>query len=462
MWGPKRDMARSSGIRHRLLPGLLQASAYAGRVTQASRLLRPRALLATVAALAGLQLSAVPAAAAVPGTGCSVFPANNVWNTDISGLPANANSAAWLGNTGGPARRLHPDFGPSGDPNIPYGIPFNVVDPSHAKVSVTFQYASESDRVPYPFGPDITIEGGAGSSGDRHALMIDKGSCELYELYDAHYQSSGSTAGSGAVFNLNGNGLRPSGWTSADAAGLPIFPGLLRLDEVNSGVVKHAIRFTVQRTAASFVWPARHQAGSGPAAVNPPMGARFRMKAGIDVSHYSQKAQVILRAFQHYGLIVADNGSNWYFQGDANNAWPTGLLSELKSIPAGDFEAVDESSLMIDPNSAKARQPGSGAGGGGRVPPPPVKVPGPAAGPVPAPAPAVVAAAANAPDRAAPIAFEDHFAPARTAAQELEAPPPGVAWWWIEADVVVLLGFGIAAVIAYRRRSDVAPCAPLT
>jgi hypothetical protein len=243
-----------------------------------------------------------------------------------------------------------------------------VVDSSHPRVSVVFQYAAESDRVPYPLGPETPIEGGAASNGDRHALMVDRSNSTLYELYDTHYVAGGSTAGSGAVFSLGDNNLRPSGWTSADAAGLPVFPGLLRLDEVNSGVVSHAVRFTVQRSASGFVWPARHQAGSGPATVNPPMGARFRMKAGVDITSFSPKAQVILRAFQHYGLIVADNGFNWYFQGDASNAWPDSLLGELKHVPAADFEAVDESSLMVDPNSAQARQT---AGGGAGTPLPP-------------------------------------------------------------------------------------------
>jgi hypothetical protein len=380
---------------------------------------RLRVFLEVATIVAGMQLGVTPALAAVPGTSCPVFPANNVWNTDISGLPVNPNSAAWIANSGGAARMLHPDFGPSGDPNVPYGIPFAVVDSSHPKVNVTFDYSSESDRVPYPFGPDTPIEGGAGSGGDRHALMIDRGSCTLYELYNAHYSAGSSTAGSGAVFNLNGNALRPAGWTSADAAGLPILPGLLRLDEVNAGAVRHAVRFTVQHTAGSFVWPGRHQAGSGSAAVNPPMGARFRMKAGVDISHYSPQARVILTAFQHYGLVVADNGSNWFFQGDANNAWPGGLLSELKSIPAGDFEAIDESSLIVDPNSAQARQPAV-------APPPPAAPPR-----VGGPAPAVQPQAGSGPATTAPItgavADPTASAAARAADHETAGAPADAA-----------------------------------
>ena len=417
---------------------------------------RLRYALAAAAALAALQLAALPAAAAVPTTSCPMFPANNVWNTDISSVPVHASSGAWITASGGTGRLLHPDFGSSGDPNAPYGIPYIVVDSSHAKVNPTFQYASESDSVGYPFGPDTPIEGGGSASGDRHALVVDRGSCRLYELYDARYQAGGSTAGSGAVYDLRGNALRPAGWTSADAAGLPILPGLLRLDEVNSGAINHAIRFTVQRTAASFVWPARHQAGSGPAAVNPPMGARFRMKAGIDVSNFSPQTRVVLTAFKHYGMIVADNGSNWFFQGEALNNWPDQLITELKRIPAGDFEAVDEASLMVDPNSAQARQPGPAA-----APPPPPAVKQPAVVVVP---PAVAAEAA-APSEAAPTDAAEPAAdreaapnaprgaaPGNPTGVQVRAvtgagvvgkrPPPGVpgsAWWSIGLGMGVLL-----------------------
>src|SRR5581483_4604249 len=246
-------------------------------------------------------------------------------------------------------------FGPSGG-SVPYGIPFQLVDGSHQKVPVSFQYASESDPGPYPLGPDTPIEGGSGSSGDRHALVVDTSTCALYETWDTHYSSSGSTAGSGAVFRLGSDALRPAGWTSADAAGLPILPGLLRYGEVAGGSVRHAIRFTVQRTDTAYVWPARHQAGAAADASLPPMGARFRLRSGVDISHFSAAAQVILTAMKHYGLILADNGSNWYFQGDADPGWSDALLSELKTVPAGDFEAVDESSLMVSPDSAQARQ----------------------------------------------------------------------------------------------------------
>jgi hypothetical protein len=263
-------------------------------------------------------------------------------------------SQAWIGNSGGPALHIHPDFGDSGT-SVPYGIPFIVTNSSHPKVSLTFDYADESDPGPYPFGPDTPIEGGAGSGGDQHAIMLDSSTCSLYELYNANYSSNGSTAGSGAIWNLRSDALRPAGWTSADAAGLAILPGLLRQDEVASGYVGHAMRMTVNTTDRSYIWPARHQAGSVSDPNYPPMGARFRMKASVDISHFSRATQVVLTAMKRYGLIVADNGSNWYFQGAAQPGWDNTLLDELKTIPVSDFEAVDTSSLIIDPNSGAAR-----------------------------------------------------------------------------------------------------------
>jgi hypothetical protein len=294
-------------------------------------------------------------ASPVPGAGgCPVLPSDNVWHAEVSGLPVHARSAAWMGNMGGGSTRLHPDFGPSGEA-MPYGIPYNVVAGSHSKVTPAFDYADESDRVPYPFGPDTPVEGGTQSSGDRHALMVDKDTCTLYELYAANWNNGQPTAGSGAVFDLRGNGLRPATWTSADAAGLPILPGLLRLDEVQAGHVDHAIRFTAQRTDRSYLWPARHQAGAANDPNLPPMGARFRLRSSYDISRLRPDTQVVLRAFKTYGLLLADNGSNWFFQGTAENGWDNGLLDELKSVPASAFDAVDESSLMADPNSARVK-----------------------------------------------------------------------------------------------------------
>ena len=237
---------------------------------------------------------------------------------------------------------------------IPTGCPTPWFPPGHQFVNVSFQYASESDAGPYPFGPDTPIEGGQNATGDRHAIMIDPATCTLYELYDAQYNSGGSTAGSGAIWNLRSNALRPAGWTSADAAGLPIMPGLLRYDEVQSGQITHAIRMTATTTDTSYLWPARHEAGARSDPSLPPMGARFRLKASFNISGYSAQAQVVLRAMQHYGLILADNGSNWYFGGTADPSWPQALVDELKTIPASAFEAVDESSLMVSPDSGQA------------------------------------------------------------------------------------------------------------
>ncbi|MFZ0249743.1 MAG: hypothetical protein WAL61_07340 [Acidimicrobiales bacterium] len=336
----------------------------------------PSALLATGLLWLGLAVGVSPTAASagtpVPGApDCPMFPADNVWNTPIAGLPVNPNSAAWLASMDAGSTNLHPDFGPSGDPSNPYGMPYTVVSPSQPEVPITFQYADESDPGPYPFSASTPIEGGQQSTGDRHAIMVNPATCTLYELYDAQYNASGSTAGSGAIWNLDSNALRPAGWTSADAAGLPILPGLVRYDEVESGVITHAIRMTAEATDTSYLWPARHEAGTSSNPNLPPMGARFRLKASYNISGYSAQAQVVLRAMQQYGLILADNGSNWYFGGTADDSWPAALVNELKEVPASAFEAVDESALMIDPNSGQARQLGQavncGSGPGYRL-----------------------------------------------------------------------------------------------
>ncbi len=305
---------------------------------------RPAAACAVLLAASVLGV-AVPRsvhAADVPGTTCAVFPADNIWNTDISQLPVNANSATWVSHTMPGSGLTHPDFG-----RPPYGLPFNVVTTAHATSSLTFDYPSESDPGPYPWGSDLSIEGPT----DSHMLTINKDTCTLYETFAtdiaAHH------AGSGAVFSLGADQLRTAGWTSADAAGLPIFPGLVRFDEVQAGFIGHAIRFTVHNTDNSYLWPARHQAGIADATL-PPMGARFRLKAGYDISSFGAEARVVLTAFKHYGLIVADNGSDWYFQGTEDASWDDTIISDLKKIPVNQFEAVDESSLMVDPNSARA------------------------------------------------------------------------------------------------------------
>lgn len=304
--------------------------------------------------LAAAALVALPAGAgAIPPPGapaCPVFPADSVWHSDISKLPKHPRSAAWMASMDSSTTDLHPDLGDSGEP-MPYGIPYTVVGASHPDVSVDFSYADESDEGPYPFGEDTPIEGGS----DRHAIMIDKDTCTLYELFDAEYAPGGSTAGSGAIWSLKSNALRPAGWTSADAAGLPIFAGLLRLDEVQAGKVDHAIRMTAQRTDRSYVWPARHQAGAANDKDLPPMGARFRLKASFSTAGFRSDTKVVLAAMKKHGMILADNGSDWYFTGAASEDWPDAFLDELKSIPASAFEAVDASSLMISPNSGRAR-----------------------------------------------------------------------------------------------------------
>ena len=283
-------------------------------------------------------------AAPVPGTHCDVFPKNNIWNTRITNLPVDANSDTWLGSMAASTTNLHPDFGPPD-----YGMPFDVVTNKHKTVTLRFTYADESDKGPYPFGAKTPIEGGS----DRHALIVNKDTCVLYELYAANWNHGHPKAGSGAIFDFGSNELRPDTWTSADAAGLPIFPGLVRWDEVVDGSITHAIRFTADCTYSEHIWPARHDAGTNDQSC-PPMGARFRLKSGYDISGFTPKARVILRAMKRYGLILADNGSNWLFQGTVDDHWKNSLLDQLKSVPASEFEAVDESSCMVNANSAKS------------------------------------------------------------------------------------------------------------
>jgi hypothetical protein len=317
---------------------------------------RALAVLLVTGATVGLTTTADAAVVRrLPGTSCTAFPADNVWHSDISALPVHDRSATWLSHMS-PSSRLHPDFGPAyGEQSVPYGIPITVVGGNHRKVKVRFGYADESDRVRYPLGKDTRVEGGQWRSGDRHTIVVDAKRCRLYETWGTGKSAKGWRAGSGAVWDLRSNALRPAGWTSADAAGLPILPGLLRYDEVKAGRVDHAIRFTTDVTDRRYVWPARHQAGSVNDQNYPPMGARFRLKAGFDLSGLRADTRTVLRAMQTYGLILADNGSPWYFQGTADNRWPENLLDELKSIPASAFEAVDASSLTVRQNSARSR-----------------------------------------------------------------------------------------------------------
>ncbi|MGD0054557.1 MAG: hypothetical protein ABSC34_03865 [Acidimicrobiales bacterium] len=301
----------------------------------------------------------------IPGTHCPAFPADNVWNTPITNLPVDANSAAWLAAMDSSTTYLHPDYGPSGNPRQPYGIPWTIVGARTVFTAVRFQYASESYRGPYPLTARTPIEGGS----DRHALMVDpyrtatSPACTLFETWDTVYRAGGkSTAGSGARWNLNSNALRPAGYTSADAAGLAILPGLVNYNEVAPGSMDHAIRFTAQCTQEAYLWPARHEAGQADTSC-PPMGARFRLNASftLPASSCSAFCQTVLTTMKTYGLILADNGSNWYFQGTADTRWSYNDVDQLKAIPANQFVAVDESCLMLSANSGQALQPGTAA-----------------------------------------------------------------------------------------------------
>jgi hypothetical protein len=297
------------------------------------------------------------------GTHCPAFPADNVWNTPITGLPVDSHSAEWRKHMAAGSTHLHPDYGPGGGTS-PYGIPWQITPADPQFVKVHFDYADQSDRGPYPFSANTPIEGGKGASGDRHALMVDPTTCVLYELYDAYYHPGNkSTAGSGAIWNLDSNHLRPAGWTSADAAGLPILPGLVNYNEVISGPIDHAIRFTAQTTDTKYIWPARHEAGSVTTASYPPMGARFRLSARftLPASECAKPCQVVIQAMKTYGLILADNGSNWFFQGTTDPRWTYTMVDQLKQIPASAFQAVDESCLIVNHNSGQALQPGTAA-----------------------------------------------------------------------------------------------------
>lgn len=299
-----------------------------------------------------------PVSKKLPGTKCRAFPASNAWHADVSNLPVHPRSAQWLASTSAAITRLHPDFGPAyGEQPVPYGIPITVVkSKAKPKANVRFGYADESDRVRYPLSRKTKVEGGWNAGGDRHAIVVHAKTCKLYETWNTRLTSSGWTAGSGAVWSLKSNKLRPAGWTSADAAGLPILPGLLRWDEVKSGKVDHAIRFTISNSQDAYLWPARHKAGSTESADVPPMGARFRLKSSFDMSGYSARAQVILRAMKRHGMVVADNGSDWFFQGTSDSRWPDSIISELKRVPAAGFEAVDVAPLQVSANSGRARR----------------------------------------------------------------------------------------------------------
>ena len=309
------------------------------------------------APLAGARVaSTAPSSAYLPGTRCRAFPADSWWHADVSHLPVSPRSAAWLSHMQATTRHLHADFGPSfGAQPVPYGIPITVVKGA-ARVPVSFGYADESDRVRYPLSSSTRIEGGSAATGDRHAIVVDAATCTLFETWDTHHRPTGWYAGSGAVWSLTSDTLRPAGWTSADAAGLPILPGLLRYDEVATGHVDHAIRFTTNVTDRSYLWPARHSAGSVSDRSYPPMGARFRLRASFPISSFTAQEQVVLRAMKTYGLVLADNGSPWFFQGTSDTRWSSRLVSDLARVPASAFQAVDTASLLVSPRSMATKR----------------------------------------------------------------------------------------------------------
>jgi len=284
-----------------------------------------------------------PRAGAVEEYGCPILPASDPLNQEIASLPASPRSAEYIASIGA-SLHLHPDFGTEAS----YGIPYTVVGPEQPKVPVHFtKYASESDPGPYPVPRDAPIEGGGRRGhGDRHVLVVQEGTCTLYEMYDAHRTKRGWSAASGAVFDLRSEALRPEGWTSADAAGLPIFPLLARYPEVAAGAIDHALRVTVPETQRGYIHPATHFASSSEDPALPPMGLRLRLQAGYDLSSFSGQALVILEALKRYGLIVADNGSPWFITGAPNPGWNDEDLEELKLVPGSAFEAVETGPIL--------------------------------------------------------------------------------------------------------------------
>jgi hypothetical protein len=269
--------------------------------------------------------------------GCQVFPADNPWNTDISQSPVDPNSANYLAHMNAGSTFLHPDFGS----NPHYGIPVTLAPPNTPYVPMKFfRYPGQSDPGPYPFPKNARVEGGRGSGGDRHVLVVGEADCHLYETYDSFYVGPGWRAANGAVFDLSSNALRHACWTSADAAGLPITPALPKYEEVQAGVIEHALRFTVANTQAAYVHPATHYASSSHDSNDPPMGLRVRLKASFDLSSFHGQSLVILTALKKYGMLLADNGSNWYVTGASDKRWNDNDLDQIKTVPASAFEVI--------------------------------------------------------------------------------------------------------------------------
>ncbi|HJS17497.1 MAG TPA: hypothetical protein VJ785_02025 [Anaerolineales bacterium] len=319
-------------------------------------------LIVTPAGAVQLQKQDGLAAVSAVIGGCPLFPANNIWNTPIDNLTVHARSDQWV-NTIGRNTGFHMDFGSGTWNGGPIGIPYNIVGSGVPKVSVSFDYDDESDPGPYPIPNNPLIEHGS----DHYILIVDSSTCTLYELFDASYSGGQWHAGSGAIWNLNSNALRPDTWTSADAAGLPILAGLVRYDEILSGEINHAIRFTASNTNG-YIWPARHLTSNNPNTPQiPPLGARFRLKSSFEISGYPPEMQVILTAMKKYGIILADNGSNWYVSGAPDPRWGNDMLHLLDDLTGNDFEAVDTSGLMIDYDSGATGFTISGHAGTGGV-----------------------------------------------------------------------------------------------
>jgi len=341
-------------------------------------------LLLAIVAFARAGADAAPHAAIGPGEpACQVFPPNNPWNTDISSYPVHPQSDAYV-NQIGRSGHLHPDVGTWWE-GAPIGIPYAIVGAGQPKVPVSFDYADESDPGPYPIPPDAPIEGGPGSDGDRHVIVIDNSACLLYEMFYAYPANGGQswTAGSGAVFNVNSNALRPDYWTSADAAGLPIFAGLVRYSEVvEQGVIDHALRFTIAETRRAFMHPATHYASSNTNPGVPPMGLRFRMKAGYNCGGFSGEVQIICAALKKYGMFVADNGSDWYVSGAPDDRWNDDALGDLKQITGDAFEVVNTGEPIITESGPEYPPP---APPPAPPPPAPTQPPAPPTQPTPVP-----------------------------------------------------------------------------
>jgi hypothetical protein len=290
-----------------------------------------------------------------PALPCTVLPADNIWNRNIRSQPLHPRSASYISSIGG-GSVLHSDFSAGTWQGQYIGIPFDVVPANQPRVPMSFTWPGHSDAGPYPVPGNATIEGGASAGGDRHVIIVEAGTCTAYEMYASYPNGGGSwRAGVGARWSLTSNALRPDGWSSADAAGLPILPGLVRYDEVAAGAINHAIRFTTSHINQSYIWPARHSDGGSTDPNVPPMGLRLRLKASVDISSYPTQLQVILRALQDYGMILADTGDALNIAGTPDPRWNDQMLHQLEGLHASDFEAVDVSGLMIDPNSGQSR-----------------------------------------------------------------------------------------------------------